>query len=369
MQYLKTENGFEPLKQKNVDFGGGLERMSAAVLGNPDVFRISLFSKALSVLENLTGKSYESELTSVFRVVLDHLRAAVFLVSDGVIPSNKTQGYVLRRLVRRSLVVAREFEMPEAWISKVCEAFIETYSAAYPELSSKKEFIVETLSAEEKKFASTLNKGLKEFEKLIAKQGTLSGADAFNLYQTFGFPWEVSCELALKQGVVVDRAQFSSEFEKHQNLSRTASSGEFKGGLGGNSPQIVAYHTTTHLLHKALKMVLGDSVVQKGSNITEERLRFDFAWGAKLTDEQKTEVESLVRSWIERGLEVKREEVSFDEAVKRGAIGLFGEKYGELVSIYTIFDPKTNEVVSLEFCGGPHVNNTSEIGTFKIVKE
>jgi len=402
MEYVKTETGFEKLKQQNVDFGGGLERIVVAAEDTPDMFKADVLWVIIDYLQDITGKQYEesTETKRQMRIVADHIRASVFLVGDGVVPSNKDRGYVLRRLLRRAMVAVRMLGSDKDWVPNAVAAIILTYKTSYPELGANAAHITKVIEEEKNRFSATLDKGLKEFRKLInhnnsntssviptdeALRGvegslgsqsitrddktTITGTDAFNLYQTFGFPWELTRDLAKEAGLNPDEEEFKKEFEKHKELSRTASAGEFKGGLGGTGEIYTRYHTATHLLHKALRQVLGGEVWQKGSNITEERTRFDFTYPQKVTPEQQQEVERLVNEWIERDLTVKKEMVPLEEARKRGAIGLFGEKYADIVSIYTIFDPKTNEVVSLEFCGGPHVEHTGQIGHFKIQKE
>lgn len=371
MEYVKAEHGFERLSQKNVDFGGGLERMAAALANDPDVFHIDIFQNIVNTLEFASNKKYESsgDITKAFRIIADHVRASVFLVSDGVEPSNKDRGYVLRRLLRRSIVYGKQLELSGEWLKMLISHVVESYKEAYPELAGNQEKITQIILSEEKKFTTTLVKGLKEFEKLFSEQQSLSGIDAFNLYQTYGFPWEITHELVTKRGLEVSAIEFEIEFKKHQALSRTASAGDFKGGLAGHSEKIVRLHTATHLMHQALRTVLGEHVWQKGSNITEERTRFDFTHPEKMSDEQKKQVENLVNGWILRDLSVKAESMPLEKARDLGAIGLFGEKYGDVVNVYTITDPKTQEIVSREFCGGPHVGHTGTIGTFKIQKE
>lgn len=371
MEYVKVENGFEKLKQQNVDFGGGLERMAASLNNDPDIFKIDLFAEIVRTLENTSGKKYleSAEITKAFRVISDHVRASVFLVNDGIEPSNKDRGYVLRRLLRRSIVYAKQLELTGDWLKELVTHVVNEYAASYPDLKTNEAKIVSVITAEEKKFTATLAKGLKEFEKLFAAQNALSGTDAFNLYQTYGFPWEITHELVTKKGSEVSSAEFEAEFKKHQDLSRTASAGDFKGGLASHSEKIVKLHTATHLMQKALRVVLGDHVWQKGSNITEERTRFDFTHPEKMTDEQKQKVEDLVNGWIQQDLVVNPENMSLEKARELGAIGLFGEKYGDTVSVYTISNPSSGEVVSREFCGGPHVEHTGVIGKFKILKE
>ncbi len=387
MEYIKTETGFEKLKQQNVDFGGGLERMAAAVGDNPDMFRVDLLWSLVEYIQTVTGRQYaeSAEVTKQMRIVADHIRGSVFLVSDGVVPSNKDRGYVLRRLLRRAMVAVRMLGSQADWVAGAVAKVIEIYSDSYPQLATNEAQITKVITEEKNKFATTLDKGIKEFRKIAIDHSVdldtdagglrdkpskvFTAVDAFNLYQTFGFPWELTRDLAKEAGLSVDEEEFKAEFKKHQDLSRTASAGDFKGGLGGTGEIYTRYHTATHLLQKALRIVLGEDVWQKGSNITEERTRFDFTFGRKMTDEEKQQVEDLVNSWIARDLGVKREMVALEEARARGAIGLFGEKYADTVSLYTVYDPKTEEVISLEFCGGPHVEHTQIIGKFKIQKE
>ncbi len=368
MEYLKTEHGFEKLKQRNVDFGGGLERILAAALGQQSVFDTDLFKPMFDVLA-LSQEVMTNDEVKRARIIVDHIRGAVFLTADGVEPSNKDRGYVLRRLLRRAMVYAKVLNLQPHWLQALLGKVVTIYAQPYPELVERSEHIFEVIESEQQKFTKTLEKGLKEFEKLFQAQNKITGTDAFNLYQTFGFPWELTKELAEAAGQQVDEEEFKSEFKKHQDLSRTASAGEFKGGLASNSEKVVRYHTATHLMHKALREVLGEEVWQKGSNITEERTRFDFTYSHKMTDGQKKEVEDLVNDWIRRDGVVQREMMPLEKARELGAIGLFGEKYDETVSVYTISDPKTGDVISREFCGGPHVEHTGQIGTFKIQKE
>ncbi len=370
MEYIKTETGFEKLKQQNVDFGGGLERMLAAVGDNPDMFRIDLLWVLIDYIEQITGRTYgESvEVTKQMRIVADHIRGSVFLVSDGVIPSNKDRGYVLRRLLRRAMVAVRMLGSQADWVPNAVAAVILTYKDSYPELGTNAAQITKVIEDEKNKFSVTLDKGIKEFRKII-EQHPVTGVDAFNLYQTYGFPWELTRDLAKESGQNPNEEEFKEEFKKHQDLSRTASAGDFKGGLADHSDVVVRYHTATHLMQKALRTVLGEDVWQKGSNITGERTRFDFTFPRKMTEEEKAEVEKLVNEWIQRDLPVKHETIPLEEARARGAIGLFGEKYADTVSVYGVYDPATNEAVSLEFCGGPHVEHTGTIGKFKIQKE
>lgn len=372
MQYKKTGDDFFELPQKNVDHGSGLERYAAALRNDPDVFNIDVFDEPKKTLERLSGKVYGSDeqVTYAYRVVLDHLRAAVFLVGDGVLPGNKDQMYFVRRLIRRAVRFARNLGITENVTAIIAASFIGVYKDEYKNLEESREHIIAELEKEEVKFRKTLENGIKQFEKMA--HTSISGHDAFDLLQTFGFPIELTEELAKERGIMVDREKFDELKKEHSNASRTASEGKFKGGLGGDSQMEIKYHTATHLLHEALRQVLGDSVFQRGSNITPERLRFDFSFERKMTDEEKKRVEAIVNKVILQALPVNREEVTYEEARRRGAIGLFDDKYGEKVSIYSIGTPGTRGdtgLFSLEFCGGPHVESTGALGTFTISKE
>jgi alanyl-tRNA synthetase len=373
MEYVKTANGFEKLPKPNVDFGGGLERLTMAVHNNPDIFKSDLFDTALAVLEEESGSKYgeNEKQTKAFRVILDHMRAAVFLISDGVIPSNTDQGYVLRRLLRRSVRFADTISHKHKPVDErnvlaaIAEAFVGKYEGAYPALLEKSQTIIDEVAGEEKKFRLTLERGLKEFNKLQSK--SLSGAEIAILYQTYGFPFEVIAEIASEQGIVVDEEGFRTEMQKHRDLSRSGSEKKFKGGLADSSEKTTKLHTAHHLLLKALQMVLGPEVHQRGSNITQERLRIDFNYGGKMTDGQKKEVERIVNEKINEKIEVVRTEMALDEAEKLGAEHEFGAKYPERVSVYSV--GPLGGAFSIEFCGGPHVTNTGELGVFKIQKE
>ena len=381
MQYVKTDAGFVELPKRNVDFGGGLERLAMAVNDNPDIFRISLFDGARGAIEKVTGKTYGANTaeTYAFRVALDHLRAATFLIADNVVPSNKDQGYFVRRLVRRAIRFAHKLGANDAFCGSVVSAYVETYKDAYPELGGKREFVVGEIVKEEAKFKTSLEKGLKEFEKIFVKSSAVSGVDAFNLYQSYGFPWELTEELAREKGQIVDREVFQGEFKKHQDLSRAGSEQKFAGGLADHSAEVVRLHTATHMLHSALRTVLGDHVFQRGSNITGERLRFDFSHPEKMTPEQIQRVEEIVNENIRLALPVHFEILDLDEAKKRGAIGVFEDKYASLggkIKVYFIGNPSTSSgqaidsaYYSKEVCGGPHVENTKELGHFHIAKE
>jgi alanyl-tRNA synthetase len=360
MEFLKQEDGsFGTLPKKNVDFGGGLERLTAATLGNPDVFLIDVFTPTREAIETLSGKTYEGNEVS-FRVILDHLRGATFMIGDGVLPSNTEAGYILRRLIRRAVRHADLLGIPEGEMSELVRPYISVYKGHYKILGEKEEEIVSVIAAEEEKFRKTLKGGMKQFEKI---EGDISGEDAFVLFTSYGFPLELTLELATEKGKSVDVEAYKKAFEEHQATSRAGAEQKFKGGLADTSEMSVKYHTTTHLLNRALKDVLGEEVMQKGSNITPERLRFDFSFDRKMTDEEKAKVEEIVNAQIAQNLPVTYEDISLEKAKERGAIGLFEEKYGDVVRVYAIGD------YSLEFCGGPHVENTSELGIFRIKKE
>jgi len=362
MEYVKTENGFELLKQKNVDYGGGLERQIAAKLDTPDIFLTDIFSEATKTIEKLSSKKYFGN-EEAFRVILDHLRAAILLISDGAYPSNKDQGYFVRRLIRRAIRFAHKLGIESNYCGEVAKTYIEYYKDPYTNLEELKNKIIEELEKEENKFRKTLGHGLKEFEKLSEK-GSLNGTEAFDLYQTYGFPLEVTLELAKEKNIKVKIKEFNEEMEKHQNLSRTAAEGKFKGGLADHSEKTTQFHSTAHLMLAGLRKVLGSHVHQKGSNINGERIRFDFSHPDKMTDEQKKSVEEFVNEAISAKAPVVMEEKSLDDAKKVAAEGAFEHKYGEKVKVYSI------EGYSVEICGGPHVANTSEIkGVFKIKKE
>lgn len=379
MEYQKTENGFEKLQQQNVDFGGGLERIAAALNNDPDVFKIDVFTAVREKLESVSGKKYGEtvEITYAFRVIIDHLRAATFLIADGVVPSNKDQGYFTRRLIRRAIRYARNLEISVNFTGMIAGAVIEEYQDAYPYLREKYDSIVSEMEKEEKKFGATIQKGMRELEKILKQEKTVTGKHAFDLYQNFGFPKELTIEIARQlSGGDINVEEYNEEFKKHQDLSRAGSAQKFKGGLADHSEMSLKYHTATHLLHAAVQKVLGPHAVQKGSNITPERLRFDFAHGEKMTPEQIAAVEELVNAAIERDYPVGFEILPLEEARKRGAMGLFGDKYEDMVKVYSVGDPKELPIAdpkaptfSRELCGGPHVEHTGVIGKFKIVKE
>ncbi len=363
MQYIKDENGnYLSAKQKNVDTGMGLERTIAVLNGKENVYETDLFLPIIKKIEEISGKKYE-ENKKVFRVVADHIKASVFLSVEGITPSNVGQGYILRRLIRRVARYGKILELPINFSIQLIKEIIAIYKDVYPESQLKENEIIHIVRQEEDKFEKTLENGLREFEKLKE----ISGLDAFNLYQTYGFPIEITEELAKEKGVKVDIEEFKKELEKHQELSRTASAGMFKGGLADNSEQTTKLHTTAHLMLAGLRKVLGDDVFQKGSNINSERLRFDFSHKEKMTSEQIKDVENFVNGIIKKDLPVSFEEMTLEKARELNAMGVFESKYGEMVKVYTMGEG--NEVVSREICGGPHVEKTGILGQFKIIKE
>ena len=364
MEYIKTKTGFEKLKNKNIDFGGGLERIASALQNDPDIFEIDLFLKAKKRLELLSGRKYgvNAEETFAFRVILDHLRASMFLIADGAIPSNKDQGYFTRRLLRRAIRFGVKLGIQNKFTAEIVKEYIKEYKNDYLELSNKQEFILSELEKEEDQFRKTLEKGLKEFERMSFDK-KIDGTESFSLFSTYGFPYEMTEELAKEKNLKISKKEFDEEMAKHQNLSRTGANQKFKGGLADMGEESKKLHTVTHLLHFALRRVLGDHVEQKGSNITAERLRFDFSHPDKMTDEEKQKVEDLVNAVINQDVPITCGEMTVAQAKSAGAIGLFGNKYGEKVKVYTIGE------FSKEICGGPHVVNTSELGHFKIKKE
>ena len=385
MEYVKTANGsFAKLPKQNVDFGGGLERLTAATNDNPDVFLIDVFDAARAVLESRSGQNYRSQ-TSVeksFRIILDHTRAALFILASGIRPGNTEQGYVLRRLIRRSIREADKLGIKDAVLAEVAEEFGAAYAEHYPFVKEAAQTIREELGKEEAQFRKTLSNGLKEIERMervgafghISQDSDLKihnrvdATKAFHIFQSFGFPLELIQEELGRRGLLVDEEEFKKEFEGHQALSRAGAAQRFAGGLADHSEQTVRYHTAHHLLLKALQIVLGPEVHQRGSNITSERLRIDFSYGTKMTPEQKAEVEKIVNEKIAEGIPVIRTDMKKEDAEKLGAEHEFGATYPDTVSVYSV--GPLDSAFSIEFCGGPHVSNTSElVGTFKILKE
>jgi len=355
MEYVKTDSRFSLLPQKNVDFGGGLERLVAAKNNDPDIFKTDVFSELVAKIRELAGDINDNAI----RVFADHLRASIFLIADGLKPSNKEAGYILRRLLRRILAYTVKYDIHADLFPASVEIIKEKFGEIYPEVKETK-MILEVLEDEKQKFQEAIGRGIKEIEKYPK----ITGKDAFYLYETFGLPFELIKELAPKDAVkALSKGDFDKEFEKHQELSRTASAGMFKGGLVDMSEQTIKLHTAAHLLMESLRQVLGNHVMQKGSNITAERLRLDFSHPEKLTAEEIKEVEDLVNQKIQEDLLVKMEEMNLEQAKKQGAMGVFEAKYGEKVKVYSIGD------FSKEICGGPHVQKTGELGHFKIIKE
>jgi alanyl-tRNA synthetase len=383
MTYQRTESGFELLAQKNIDFGGGFERILAAQNNNPDVFTTELFQPIIRHLEKLSGVTYTGDSndsdeqaanknTQAFRVITDHVRAAVMLASDGVFPGNKEQGYFSRRLLRRAIRFGKQLGIEQHFLADLVPVITDIYAQAYPEVVAQKSLISDSFEQEENKFAKALRKGLKEIEKME----TLSGETAFYLYETYGFPFELTQEIAVEQGQSISHEEFDQAKKAHAQESRTASAGKFKGGLAEHSEVTTKYHTATHLLHAALRTVLGEHVQQQGSNITNERLRFDFSHPQAMTTQEKEQVEQLMNSWVEAELPVTNQSMAKQDALDSGAIAFFREKYPDQVTVYTIgvnAAGPTHDLqsgwISKELCGGPHVTNTSEIGQLKLKKE
>ena len=371
MQYMHNPDGtFEPLKNKNVDTGMGVERVVAVLEGKTDNYTSSIWTDLIKKIEEISGKKYDDEkYTRSMRIIADHIRAVVIISGDdaGIKPSNTDQGYILRRLIRRMVRYAKDLDIDinSNWEQELAEVIINQYKDYYKELDRNKAVILDVLSNEKVKFNRTLEKGLREFEKLTNNlEGKEISKDiAFKLYDTYGFPIEFTEELAKEQGLTVDIEGFKQKFQEHQEKSRAGASQKFKGGLASTGEMETKYHTATHLLNAALKKVLGDHVHQKGSNITADRMRFDFSHDAKMTDEEKAKVQDLVNEYIEMAIPVERLEMKKEDAIAMGAEAMFIDKYGDVVTVYKIGD------VSVELCGGHHVANTSELGSFKIKKE
>jgi alanyl-tRNA synthetase len=365
MQYNKDNNeNFLPAKQKNVDTGMGVERTLAVINGLDDNYLTDSFKPIIEEIEHLSDKKYSGKNKRIIRIIADHIKASVFIIAEGVTPSNKEQGYVLRRLLRRAIINLKKLGFTGTDLIKPIADKVYGIYSNYKILQEKRKFIYEIIKKEEEKFEETLEKGLNLLEKLTKDKKNISGKEAFLLFQSYGFPIEITIELAKEKNIKVDLEEFREELKKHQELSRTAAEGRFKSGLADHSEATTRLHTAAHLLLSALRKVFKDEkIVQKGSNITPERLRLDFSFDRKLTDQELKQIESLVNEQIKKSINVKREEMSLNEAKKSGALGIFEKKYGKRVSIYTIGN------FSKEICTGPHVKNTSELGTFKIVKE
>ena len=370
MEFFKTKDGkYTKLKQHNVDTGLGLERMAMLLQGKETPFDTELFKPVMDKLQELAG---ENDSIESRRIVAEHLRASMMIIQDGGLPSNVDRGYILRRLIRRMVRHLRKLQINLNELGEVIDLNIDTLKEMYPELHQNSDKIKSVIIEEKDKFEKTLERGEREFNKIVNRmkndgKDTISGQDLFTLYETYGFPPEVTQDLAREAGLKVDTTEFDKLFKEHQEKSRMGSEQKFKGGLAGTGEQEVRYHTATHLLNAALKVILGKDVHQKGSNITPERMRFDFSCDHKLTDDEKKKVEDLVNEWIAQGLDVKCEEMKKDDAIKSGAECMFIEKYPDIVTVYSIGNDK--ETVSKELCGGPHVKNTSELGHFKIKKE
>ena len=368
MEFYQDKDGnITELKQKNVDTGMGLERIVAVLEGTDDNYKTSIWSDVIHKLEDISNLSYEGN-EKAMRIIADHIRTSVFISADpaSIKPSNTDQGYILRRLIRRYIRQARKLgiDINSDFDLELALIIMDKYEKYYSELKDNRDAVLEVLSLEKKKFARTLEKGLREFEKLVGNDTKIIGKDvAFKLYDTYGFPIELTLEEAKDRGMTVDVDGFYDKFREHQEKSRTASKGKFKGGLSGDGEIETKYHTATHLLNAALKKVIGPSVYQLGSNITPERLRFDFPCDHKMTDDEKKKVEDLVNEWIKEDLSVQKLEMSKDEAIKSGAECTFIDRYPDIVTVYKIGD------VSMELCGGPHVSHTGELGEFKIKKE
>ena len=368
MQFEKHADGsITELPNKNVDTGMGVERTTAILEGKTDNYASSIWTPVISLIEKISSLPYEGNETSM-RIIADHLRTAVFILADpaGIKPSNTDQGYILRRLIRRAIRHAKKLgiDINSNWEEEIASLLMDMYEVYYSEIKTNRNVVLEGLKNEKIKFSRTLEKGLREFEKVTKDGNDIDGVTAFHLFDTYGFPIELTEELAKEKNISVDIEGYHAKFKEHQELSRTASAGKFKGGLAGNSEIETRYHTATHLLNAALKKVIGPTVHQMGSNINDERMRFDFSCDHKLTDEEKAMAEKLVNDWIGEGSDVRCDEMKKEDAIASGAECMFIEKYPDVVTVYTIGDN-----ISKELCGGPHVKNTSEIGKFKIVKE
>jgi alanyl-tRNA synthetase len=382
MAYRKVADGkFEALEKPNIDHGSGLERIAAAVLNDPDVFKISLLWPIIQKLETISGKTYDAN-TNAMRIIADHLRAAAFLAVDGIVPSNKEQGYVMRRLVRRAIMKSFNLGIEQNFMEEIVPVIADLYHADFPEVATKRDTVIAVLIKEEKVFRQTLRKGLAELNKYVSRNQIEAGLDAtvpgdfvFTLYDTYGYPVELSEEVvAMQDGATLAddwKTLFDAKMTEQRQRSQGAAKGVFKGGLGGQTLQHKKYHTATHLMYQALRQVLGDHVIQRGSNITEERLRFDFSHDEKVTPEQIKQVEDIVNEQIKKDLPVFWKEYPTKDALTMGALGAFGDRYGETVKIYQMGEG--DDRFSFEICGGPHVDHTGQLAEdgkrFKILKE
>ena len=365
MEYNKTPDGnYELLEQKNVDTGMGVERTTAVLQGKNNVYETEIFTPLIEKIKELVGvEEISANQVRSVRVICDHSRAATFILAEGIVPLNVEKGYVLRRMIRRAIRHGKLIGIEDEFLSIISKAVIESCSKDYPNLKTCEDSIVSEFKKEYNKFNNTLSKGVNRFNSIAKKKNKIDGKDAFLLYQSFGFPIEITKELGLENGIFVDVQGFNEEFEKHQEVSRASADKRFGSGLADTADETVKLHTATHLLNEALRRVLGKEITQKGSNITQERLRFDFNFDRKLTDEELKDVEKLVNEQIKKAIPVKRIETTLEEAKKMGSQAVFEQKYGEKVSVYSVGD------FSIELCSGPHVKNTDELGKFKIVKE
>jgi len=374
MAYQKQEDGsFKELEQKNIDFGGGLERLTTAANNNPDVFTIDAFAHIITFLEKESGKAYtDTAYTQAFRIVADHIRGAVFMISDGVLPGNTEQGYFVRRLLRRAVRFTDNLGIEAGKLAELVPLLVETYKDAYPELQEKEAEIVQAIQKEETQFRQTLSKGMKEFQKMQSKGDTIvSGHDAFVLFTTYGFPVELTQELAAENDMTLDKESFDALMKEHKDKSRAGAEQKFKGGLADSSEKTTAFHTATHLMLAGLRKELGDGVTQRGANITSERARFDFTYHEKVQRDVLDRVEEYVNNAMQAGATVSIEEMEKEKAKESGAVGAFWEKYPDVVTVYNIKDD-AGTIYSRELCGGPHVESTKDMtpyGTFKIKKE
>ncbi len=374
IQYKKENNSIKELSQKNVDFGGGLARLAAAINNNEDIFNLNIFDEAKKIIFNMSKIDYFEDKKN-YRIILDHIQAATFLIGDGVLPGNKDREYFVRRLIRRSLVSAHKLNIKDSFLRKISETFINYYKDSENylgnNLSKNKEKILEEIEKEENKFKKTLSQGLKEFEKINITNNLLSGEKIFNLFQTYGFPVEIIEEIAKEKNLLLDINTFLILKKEHSEKSKTASQGMFKGGLVDNSEMTTALHTSSHLMLAAMKKLIDKNIHQEGSNINSERLRFDFNFERKLNDEELSNIESYVNNAIKNGFEIEIEEMGKEIAKNQNITGSFWEKYPDIVKVYNI-KGKNNEIYSRELCGGPHVKNSKdflESKTFKVIKE
>ncbi|MFW9891478.1 MAG: alanine--tRNA ligase [Candidatus Thorarchaeota archaeon] len=367
MSYRKLDDGsYEPLKMNSIDTGMGVERTLAMLQGVPTVFDTEFFIPLIEHVKDLSRREEFSEQDNrLIRIIVDHVRSAVMIMADDrkIGPSNVEQGYIVRRLLRKAIHSADRLEIGQGFMNSLADIVIDMFKDLYGEVKRNKEFIMSSLKAEEVKFRKTLTKAIRRFEKIYNDTGTITGGDAFLLFTSFGLPLEMTRDLAEEKGIQIDMDEFTKQFEEHREISRTATQGKFKGGLAEHSEKIVKLHTATHLLQAALRRVLGNEVTQNGSNITEERLRFDFTFSRKLTQDEIREVENLVNDVISKDVEVKQQFMPYDEAIETGALAFFKENYGETVSVYSVGD------FSMELCGGPHVNRTGGLKKFRIVKQ